>query len=143
MPQSQSGRIRDGRKRQVRNAVGKVLAANYKCPGPRTRERCTAQKKHGVLQLWAPGTSQTRLSCPTTSSKEKLTTEISPKSTGKLKTASTWEDVLAGRNKAPKEVKIGSFTKSSSPTIRGRLMELPQQSRSILALRYQLYGEDS
>ena len=30
-------------------------------------------------------------------------------------------DVLAGKNKAPREVKIGSFTKGSSPTIPGKI----------------------
>ena len=44
---------------------------------------------------------------------------------GKLKTASTLGDVLAGVNKAPKEVKIGSFIRGSSPTIPGKINGTP------------------
>ncbi|KAJ3659394.1 hypothetical protein Zmor_011084 [Zophobas morio] len=72
--------------------------------------------------MWAPGTSQTRLSCSITSSKEKHTTQISStKYVGKLNTAITLGDVLAGKNKASREVKIGSFTKGSGPTIPGNI----------------------
>ena len=88
--------------------------------------------------------SDTRPSCSITSSKENHTTEISStKYTGKLKTASTLGDVLAGKTKDPREVKIGSFTKGSSPTIPGKINGTCVQSRSILALKSQSCVEDS
>ena len=49
----------------------------------------------------------------------------SKKSAGKLKTPSTLGDVLAGVNKAPKEVKIESFIRGSSPTIPGKINGTP------------------
>ena len=45
----------------------------------------------------------------------------STKCTGKLKTSSTLGNVLVGNNKTPKQVKIGSFTKGSNPTIPGKI----------------------
>ena len=57
-----------------------------------------------------------------TSSEEKHRRQISStKSAEKLKTASTLGDVLAGKNKASREVKMDSFTKGRSPTIPGNI----------------------
>ncbi|KAJ3651553.1 hypothetical protein Zmor_017585 [Zophobas morio] len=89
-------------------------------------EKFSHQIINGLAQGRENGTSQTRLSCSITSSEEKHTTEISSKkSAGKLKTASTLRDVLAGVNKAPKEVKIASFVRGSSPTIPGKINGTP------------------
>ncbi|KAJ3643353.1 hypothetical protein Zmor_026070 [Zophobas morio] len=62
--------------------------------------------------------------CSITRSKEKHIIKISStKCARKLKTASTFGDLLAGKNKVPREVKIGSLTKGSSPTIPGNIDE--------------------
>ena len=89
-----------------------------------------SQQMNGTSQRFENGMPRKRsleyvgtgLSCSITSSEEKHTTEISStKCAGKLKTSSTLGDVLAGKNKTPREVKIGSFTKDSSSTAPGKI----------------------
>ena len=67
-----------------------------------------------------------RLSCSITSSEEKHRIEISStECVRKLKTTSTLGDVLADKNKDPREVKIGSSIRGSSPTILGKINGTP------------------
>ena len=71
--------------------------------------------------MWAPETCQ-RLSRSITSSGDKHTTGISSTECArKLKTVSTLGDVLAGVNKALREVQIRNFIRGSSPTIMGKI----------------------
>ena len=53
---------------------------------------------------------------------------------------SNLEDTLAGKNKTPREMKMGSFTRGCNPT--GKINGSPRQPRSILALKYQFYVQN-